>query len=229
MGPEGWKFSEAKETPGCIPDPLYNFKYLKELYFKADPSYSARFTVPVLFDSKLETIVSNESADIIRMLNSEFNEFAKNPELDLYPVEKRADIDSVNNWVYDSFNNGVYRAGLATAQEKYEEAVRQVHEAVLKLEHILSKQRYLTGPTMTEADVRAFTTALRYDPVYYGHFKCNLISIKECPNLLRWMRDIYPVIKDTINMTHIKNHYYMSHKQINPTGIVPLYNGPKLD
>lgn len=229
MGDNGWKFSEETETPGCIPDPLYNFKFIKELYYKADPNYTGRFTVPVLFDSKLETIVNNESSEIMRMFNSDFNEIAGNPKLDLYPEALRSDIDSLNTWIYDEFNNGVYKAGFATAQEKYEEAVVKVRDALLKLDSILSKNRFLTGPTMTEADIRCFTTAVRHDPVYFGHFKCNLLSVGECGNVMRWMREIYPLVKDTVNMDHIKRHYYMSHRQINPNGIVPLSNGPALE
>lgn len=230
LGENGWKFSQPEETAGCIPDPLYNFKFIKELYFKADPEYTDRFTVPVLFDSKLQTIVNNESSEILRMFNSEFNEIARNPDIDLYPKALREEIDLINSWIYDDFNNGVYKAGFATAQDKYEESVVKVRDALQKLEKILTNKRYLCGDVLTEVDIRTFTTALRYDPVYFGHFKCNLVSIeKDCPNILRWMRDIYPLVKDTCNMEHIKKHYYMSHKQINPNGIVPLSNGPLLE
>lgn len=229
MGENGWKFSDPHETSGCIPDPLYKCNFIKELYLKADPNYSGRFTVPVLFDSKLETIVNNESAEIVRMLNSEFNDFAKNPQLDLYPEALRPQIDEMNAWIYDDFNNGVYKAGFATTQEKYAENVVKVRDSLLKLDSILSKTPFLCGSVMTEADIRCFTTALRHDPVYYGHFKCNLASVKDCENVLRWMKRLYPLVKTTINMDHIKCHYYMSHKQINPNGIVPLYNGPALE
>ena len=223
----GWRFDET--ITGCTKDPVYGINYLSELYFKQDPQYSGRFTVPVLFDKKLERIVSNESADIVRMLNSEFNDFADNPSLDLYPEGMAEEIDRLNEWMYERFNNGVYRAGFATAQEKYEEAAVQVRDALYELDEILKRRTFLAGDQLTEADIRAFTTAIRHDPVYFGHFKCNLIAVKDLENVLKWLKRVYKLVKPTINMDHIKRHYYLSHKQINPTGIVPLGNGPLLE
>ena len=223
----GWRFDET--ITGCTKDPVYGINYLSELYFKQDPQYSGRFTVPVLFDKKLERIVSNESADIVRMLNSEFNDFADNPSLDLYPEGMAEEIDRLNEWMYERFNNGVYRAGFATAQEKYEEAAVQVRDALYELDEILKTRTFLAGDQLTEADIRAFTTAIRHDPVYFGHFKCNLIAVKDLENVLNWLKRVYKLVKPTVNMDHIKRHYYLSHKQINPTGIVPLGNGPLLE
>lgn len=223
----GWRFDET--ITGCTKDPVYGINYLSELYFKQDPQYSGRFTVPVLFDKKLERIVSNESADIVRMLNSEFNDFADNPSLDLYPEGMAEEIDRLNEWMYERFNNGVYRAGFATAQEKYEEAAVQVRDALYELDEILKRRTFLAGDQLTEADIRAFTTAIRHDPVYFGHFKCNLIAVKDLENVLKWLKRVYKLVKPTVNMDHIKRHYYLSHKQINPTGIVPLGNGPLLE
>ena len=170
----GWKFTSEK--PGCSPDPLYNSAYLKDLYFKANPEYQGRFTVPVLWDKKHETIVNNESSEIIRMLNSEFNHLAKYPKLDLYPEELRGEIDALNSWIYDQINNGVYKSGFATAQEAYEKNVVFVYDGLDKVEKILSEREFLTGGELTEADVRLFTTIVRYDPVYHTHctFLCRL-------------------------------------------------------
>jgi putative glutathione S-transferase len=226
----GWKFSTPEETPGCIPDPVLNAKFVSEIYLKADPNYSARFTVPILFDKQLETIVNNESSEIIRMFNDSFNEFAKNPHLDLYPANWRDQIDSVNTWIYDQINNGVYKTGFATAQDVYEKNCRALFAGLDKVEEILSKNKYIVGDLFTEADVRLFTTLIRFDAVYVGHFKCNLKTLREYPHIMRWLKDVYHIdgVKDTINMDHIKKHYYMSHKQINPTQIVPLYDGPVL-
>lgn len=224
-GTDGWKFSEED---GCIPDPINNFKLLKELYFQTDPNYSGRYTVPVLYDTKTKTIVNNESSDIIRILNSEFNEFASDPKLDLYPVALRSRIDELNAMIYEGVNNGVYKAGFATAQAVYEENARLVYETLQRVEGILEENTFLCGDVMTEADIRLFPTIIRFDPVYYSHFKCNLISVRELPNLSRWLKNIYeiPQIKGTVNMEHIKKSYYKSHSHVNPTGIVPLYNGP---
>jgi putative glutathione S-transferase len=228
MEEKGWKFSTAEETPGCIPDTLYNSNHIRDLYFRADPNYEGRFTVPVLWDKKLNTIVNNESSEIIRIFNSAFNDIAGNPGLDLCPENLLATIDETNAWVYDNLNNGVYKAGFATAQSEYEKNANLVFEAQKRIEEILKKQQFICGDVMTEADVRLFTTLIRFDPVYVGHFKCNLLAVKDCPNTLAWLSRMVavPGIKETINMTHIKRHYYMSHKQINPTGIVPLSDGP---
>eukprot|EP01123_Difflugia_compressa_P002424 TRINITY_DN1313_c0_g1_i2.p1 TRINITY_DN1313_c0_g1~~TRINITY_DN1313_c0_g1_i2.p1 ORF type:complete len:165 (-),score=29.38 TRINITY_DN1313_c0_g1_i2:97-591(-) len=164
------------------------------------------------------------------MLNSQFNEFSKNPQLDLYPLELQAEIDAVNEWVYDSLNNGVYKAGFATAEAEYEKNAIMVRDGLLKCEQILSKQPFIVCDRLTEADVRLFTTIVRFDPVYFGHFKCNLIAVKDLPHLFAWLKKIYNMegVKETVNMKHIKGHYYTSHIQINPNKIIPLSNGPDL-
>lgn len=220
---QGWKFSK--------PEPIYGYNLLRELYHRADPEYQGRYTVPVLWDKQTHRIVSNESADIIRMFNSAFNPLLPPAHalVDLYPTRYAKELEELNEWIYDDLNNGVYKAGFATKQEPYENAAKKVHYALLCIEDILSKQKYLHPSGFTEADVRTFTTILRFDPVYFGHFKCNLVAIRDLPNTLRWLKDIYAQVKDTVNMEHIKKHYYVSHKQINPTGIVPLSDGPQLD
>jgi len=184
--------------------------------------------VPVLWDKERQTIVSNESSEIIRMLNTAFNEFG-DASLDFYPEALRGEIDALNDFIYPNINNGVYRAGFATTQEAYEEAFGQLFAALDALEDRLSRQRYLTGDRLTEADWRLFTTLLRFDPVYVGHFKCNLRRLADYPNLWNYTRELYqvPGVAPTVNMEHIKGHYYRSHKTINPTGVVPL--GPEID
>lgn len=228
---KGWAFADPKEVPGCIPDTVNDFKYVRELYFQSDANYTGRFTVPILYDKKTKRIVNNESSEIIRMLNTDFNEFAKNPELDLYPKAVRTQIDEVNDKIYHGYNNGVYKAGFATAQKAYEENAQLVYDTMIWLDKILEDRKYLCGETLTEADIRLFTTAIRHDPVYVVHFKCNLVTVKDLPNLSQWMKRVYeiPSVKETINMEHIKKHYYLSHKNINPTGLVPLYNGSILE
>jgi len=222
MGPEGWHFAEPDTVNGC--------KLLREIYFKADPAYNARFTVPVLWDKKLNTIVSNESSEIIRMLNTEFNEFAKrNADYDLYPAALAPEIDVLNAWVYDDINNGVYKCGFATTQEAHEKNVTKLFASLDRVEALLAHKTWLVGDRFTEADIRLWTTIVRFDPVYVGHFKCNLKTI-ECgyPNIWKWARRIYQMddaIAKTVDMEHIKKHYYVSHIQINPTQIVPLSNG----
>jgi glutathionyl-hydroquinone reductase len=225
MGENGWTF--VKED-GATGDALYGLDYLHQLYTRADPTYSGRVTVPVLWDRKEETIVSNESAEIIRMFNSAFDEWG-DASVDSYPERLRPEIDAVNDRVYSAVNNGVYRAGFATSQDAYEEAFRDVFAELDKLEDRLARQRYLVGNTLTEADWRLFTTLVRFDAVYYSHFKCNLRRIADYPNLSNYLRDLYqvPGVADTVNMDHIKKHYYGSHRSINPTGIVPV--GPELD
>ena len=209
-------------------DPIFNAHFLREIYLKADSCYSGRVTVPVLWDKKTKTIVSNESAEIIRMFNSAFDAL-DTIEGDYYPVRLRKEIDTLNMRIYDTVNNGVYKAGFATTQEAYEEAVMPLFETLDWLEQRLTKQRYLTGNQITEADWRLFTTLVRFDPVYIGHFKCNLRRLVDYPNLWAYTRDLYqqPGIAETINMAHIKNHYYCSHSSINPSGVVP--SGPILD
>jgi glutathionyl-hydroquinone reductase len=222
MGHEGWVFGDS---PGAGPDTLNGATRLYEVYLKADPHYTGRVTVPVLWDKARGTIVSNESAEIIRMLNGAFG--GDGP--DLYPENLRSDIDALNARVYDRVNNGVYKAGFATTQAAYEEAVTALFEELDALDARLDRGRYLMGDRLTEADIRLFTTLVRFDPVYVGHFKCNLRRIADYPNLAPYTRDLYqtPGIAATVNLTHIKRHYYESHPTINPTGIVPL--GPALD
>lgn len=225
MGENGWTF---KKADGATGDDLYGLDFMHQIYTKADPHYSGRVTVPVLWDKQSETIVSNESADIIRMLNKAFDEWG-DASLDFYPEGLRSEIDAVNERVYGNVNNGVYRAGFATTQEAYEEAFRQLFDTLDELEERLSRQRYLVGGRLTEADWRLFTTLVRFDPVYFGHFKCNLRRIADYPNLSNYLRELYqmPGVAETVNMHHIKAHYYGSHATINPTRIVPL--GPEVD
>jgi putative glutathione S-transferase len=226
MGQCGWRFSDA---PGTIPDPLYGLDYLFELYQKAAPRYTGRVTTPTLWDRGYETIVSNESADIVRMLNSAFDELAQYPERDYYPQTLRAEIDAVNEHVYPNVNNGVYKTGFATTQTAYEEAFEQVFAILDWLDARLAGQRYLAGGQITEADWRLFVTLVRFDAVYYSHFKCNRRRIVDYPQLSGYLRELYqiPGIAETVNLSHIKQHYYRSHPTINPNGIVPV--GPALD
>jgi glutathionyl-hydroquinone reductase len=221
----GWTFEDG---PGVIPDTINRADYLYQVYTAATPDYTGRVTVPVLWDKASGAIVNNESAEIIRMLNLAFDGIGAEPG-DFYPRDLRPEIDSLNARIYDAVNNGVYKAGFATAQHAYEEAVRPLFETLDALDERLSSQRYLCGERMTEADIRLFTTLVRFDPVYVGHFKCNLRRIADYPHLSGYLRDLYqtPGIAETVNMHHIKAHYYESHKTINPSGIVPL--GPAMD
>ena len=215
MAEHGWTFSDG---PGCIPDSVNGARYLHELYTKAKPDYTGRVTVPVLWDKQAVTIVNNESSEIIRI----FNRLGEGP--DFYPEHLREAIDQVNAFVYDRVNNGVYKAGFATEQSVYEKACAELFEALDTLEERLASGRYLCGDTLTEADWRLFTTLIRFDPVYHGHFKCNLRQLADYANLTRFTRELaaVPGVADTIDYDHIKQHYYRSHKTINPTGIVPL-------
>lgn len=221
----GWTF---QIEDGATGDTLYGLDFLHQIYTKADPAYSGRVTVPVLWDKKEQTIVSNESSEIIRMLNSAFDAWG-DAAVDFYPPALRSEIDAVNAQVYGAVNNGVYRAGFATNQAAYDEAFGELFAALDSLEARLSRQRYLVGDHITEADWRLFTTLVRFDPVYVGHFKCNLRRIADYPNLSNYLRDLYqvPGVAQTVDMHHIKAHYYASHRNINPTGIVPL--GPQVD
>ncbi|MCL1949155.1 MAG: glutathione S-transferase family protein [Turicibacter sp.] len=225
MGEEGWTFYG---TSGSTGDDLFGLNRAYEIYLKADPGYTGRVTVPILWDKVLGTIVSNESADIIRMMNANFEGVAGNG-LDFYPKALRHEIDEINAFIYDGVNNGVYRTGFATTQEAYGEAYKGLFLALNQLEERLSKHRYLLGDTLTEADFRLFTTLVRFDAVYVGHFKCNYKRIVDYPNLWGYTRELYqmPGVSETIHMNHIKGHYYMSHGTINPTAVVPL--GPFLD
>lgn len=226
----GWEFkSEERFADKHIPtgDPLFGFDYAYQIYTKADPEYSGRVTVPILWDKQTQTIVSNESADIIRMFNSAFNGITGNSD-DYYPEEKREEIHKINDVVYDTVNNGVYKSGFATTQTAYEEAVQPLFATLNSLEERLAHQTYLVGDEITEADWRLFTTLIRFDPVYVGHFKCNLKRIIDYPNLNEYLERLYKIgrVSETVNLTHIKQHYYYSHDTINPTRVVP--KGPDL-
>ncbi|RUO44130.1 glutathione-dependent reductase [Aliidiomarina taiwanensis] len=225
MAEHGWTFADDE---GVVADPLYNADFMHQIYTQADPKYSGRVTVPVLWDKKQNKPVSNESAEIIRMFNSAFDQVGAT-EGDYYPEALRAEIDEINEKVYHQVNNGVYKAGFATTQHAYEDAVHPLFDTLDELEQRLSTQRYLVGNQVTEADWRLFTTLVRFDPVYHGHFKCNLKQIADYPNLTGYIRELYqwPGVAETVNMKHIKEHYYRSHGTINPTGVVPA--GPILD
>ena len=225
MAEEGWRFGNSK---GGTADDVNGRELLSQIYTLADPTFSGRVTVPVLWDRKTGTIVSNESSEIIRMFNSEFGALG-DPSLDLYPEALRSAIDELNAYVYPRINNGVYRCGFATTQEAYEEAYRELFEGLDEMDARLKDRRYLLGSAFTEADWRLFTTLVRFDPVYVGHFKCNQQRIADYQNLSGYLRDLYqvPGVCDTVNMIHIKRHYYESHRTINPTAVVPL--GPKVN
>ncbi|MFC4524509.1 glutathione S-transferase family protein [Cupriavidus pinatubonensis] len=225
MREEGWTFSEG---PGVVPDTVNHARVLHQVYTAADPQYTGRVTVPVLWDRQRATIVNNESSEILRMMNSAFDAIGARPG-DYYPAELREEIDAVNARVYDTVNNGVYKAGFATTQEAYEEALWPLFETLDWLDNRLSTQRYLVDNRLTEADIRLFTTLVRFDAVYVGHFKCNLRRIADYRALSAFVRDIYQHsgIAETVNVEHIKCHYYESHRTLNPTGIVPA--GPVLD
>ena len=224
MGQHGWTFAAGE---GVIPDPLYHSRYLHELYTRADDEYSGRATVPVLWDQHTQTIVNNESADIIRMLGSAFDQAGAQPG-DYYPRALRPEIDAINHRVYETLNNGVYKAGFATTQAAYLDAVEPLFDTLDWLEDRLSQSRFLCGDTLTEADIRLFATLVRFDAVYHGHFKCNIRRVVDYRNLWAYTRDIFqlPGVAETVDFGHIKRHYYMSHRRINPTGIVPV--GPDL-
>ena len=225
MADKGWTFQPGE---GVIPDAVNNSDYMYQVYTAAMPDYSGRVTVPVIWDKHNNTIVSNESPEIIRMLNSAFDGVGA-ASGDYYPQALRTEIDNVNERIYESVNNGVYKCGFATTQEAYEEAVVPLFDTLDWLDNRLATQRYLTGNTITEADWRLFTTLVRFDPVYVGHFKCNIRRIVDYPNLSEYTRDLYqqPGIAATVNMQHIKNHYYASHESVNPTRIIPM--GPEID
>lgn len=225
MAENGWEFRAEDAATG---DSLHSSAFLHQIYTRARPDYSGRVTVPVLWDRKRGTIVSNESSEIIRMFNSAFDAWG-DATLDFYPQFLRAEIDQINDIVYRTVNNGVYRCGFATAQAAYDEAYDALFETLDKLEDRLSANRYLIGSTLTEADWRLFTTLVRFDPVYVGHFKCNRNRIEDFPNLSNYLRELYqvPGIAETVNLHHIKSHYYASHETINPTRIVP--RGPLVD
>ncbi len=226
MGHHGWSFDA--DYPGATGDPLHGFHQLHQLYTAARPRYTGRVTVPVLWDQQTGSIVNNESAEIVRILNSAFDAFG-DAELDLYPAPLREEIDRINDFVYERINNGVYKAGFATTQEAYQEAVTALFEALDRIEQRLAGQRYLAGDRITEADWRLFPTLLRFDPVYVGHFKCNIRRLADYRHLWDYTRELYqvPGVADTVALDHIKRHYYTSHPMINPTGVIPA--GPLLD
>ena len=225
MAENGWTFDVGD---GVAPDTVNGAQFLYQVYTQAKPDYSGRVTVPVLWDKHTKTIVSNESPEIIRMFNTAFDEVGS-VQGDYYPKHLRSEIDTLNERIYTTLNNGVYRCGFATTQAAYEEAITPLFDTLDWLEDILSRKRYLTGAQITEADWRVFTTLIRFDPVYVGHFKCNIRRIADYPNLSNYLRDLYqqPGIAKTVNMEHIKRHYYESHTSINPSRIVPT--GPDTD
>src|ERR1700686_1726186 len=221
----GWAF---RDGDGYSRDPINGFQFLSEAYVAADPGYQGRVTVPVLWDTKTKRIVSNNDDDIMRMFETEFDAFG-DASLDLYPREHRTEIDALNKLIYETVNDGVYRAGFATKQSGYEAAGRRVLETLAQLDERLAHRRYLFGPSPLETDWRLFVTLVRFDPVYYGHFKCNLRRIVDFPNLSGYLRDLYQVdgVAQTVDFDHIKRHYYFTHDDINPTRIVPI--GPLQD
>ncbi len=225
MAENGWTFDVGD---GVVPDTVNGAQFLHQVYTQAKPDYSGRVTVPVLWDKQTKTIVSNESPEIIRMFNSAFDEVGA-AQGDYYPEHLRSEIDTLNERIYTTLNNGVYRCGFATTQAAYEEAITPLFDTLDWLEDILSRKRYLTGAQITEADWRLFTTLIRFDPVYVGHFKCNIRRIADYPNLSNYLRDLYqqPGISRTVSMEHIKRHYYESHTSINPSRVVPM--GPDND
>jgi putative glutathione S-transferase len=219
----GWRFLPNE------PDPLNGWAFLSEAYFSTDPGYRARVTVPILWDTRSKRIVSNNDDDIMRMLENEFDAVARNPALDLYPRELRDEIDALNATLYETVNNGVYLAGFASHQAPYERAAYRVFETLDAMEERLADRRYLFGAQPVETDWRFFVTLIRFDPVYYGHFKCNLRRIADYPNLYGYLRDLYQIdgIAQTVDFEQIKRHYYYTHDDINPTRIVPI--GPLMD
>ena len=222
---QGWRFAR---TDSGTTDSVYNFDFVHQLYTLADAEITTQVTVPILWDKQRKTVVNNESSEIIRMFNQAFNQLTGNTD-DYYPQALRAEIDEINERVYHNINNGVYRCGFATSQQAYEKAFWNLFKALDEIEQRLHTRRYLLGDVLTEADWRLFTTLLRFDTVYVGHFKCNLRRIADYPNLSNYLRELYqvPGIADTVNFADIKRHYYFSHTSINPTQIVPL--GPEMD
>jgi len=225
MGAEGWTFAPGR---GVVPDSINNATHLHQIYTSVEPDFTGRVTVPLLWDKKRATIVSNESSEIIRMFNSAFDD-ADAKSVDYYPADTRSEINELNDYIYPNINNGVYRAGFASSQEAYNEAVIDLFTALDNLEERLTTRRYLTGDSITEADWRLFTTLVRFDPVYVGHFKCNIRRLCDYPNLWNYAKDLYqqPGVAETVDIDYIKAHYYASHTAINSTGIVP--KGPAID
>ncbi|KAH9932939.1 glutathione S-transferase [Fomitopsis serialis] len=228
MGEHGWPFASADTFPGADADPLHGAQHVKDLYLRAAPNYEGRFTVPVLWDKKHSTVVNNESSEIIRIFNASFNHLLpeEKAKLDFYPEGLRKEIDEVNDWVYDTVNNGVYKSGFASSQAAYEKAVLPLFASLDRLEKMLQGKDYLIGDQLTEADIRLFVTIVRFDPVYVGHFKCNIRTIRGgYPAIHLWLRKLYwnfPAFKETCNFEHIKTHYYWSHPMINPHRVIPV-------
>eukprot|EP01025_Chloroclados_australasicus_P017561 TRINITY_DN1895_c1_g1_i1.p1 TRINITY_DN1895_c1_g1~~TRINITY_DN1895_c1_g1_i1.p1 ORF type:complete len:373 (-),score=30.90 TRINITY_DN1895_c1_g1_i1:239-1357(-) len=231
----GWAFKDPSDPPissstgfgsfgceGCVPDTINGASFVRDLYEKAN-DVGGKYSVPLLWDKKENTIVNNESSELIRMFNSEFNQICKKPELDLYPEELRDKIEEINSWVYPAINNGVYRCGFATSQEAYNTAFEQLFEALDKVEDILSKSRYICGDKLSEADIRLFVTLIRFDPVYVVYFKTNKQFICQYPNMREYVKEIYqiPEIRKSVNMEHIKTHYFTSHPKLNYYAIIP--------
>lgn len=223
---DGWEFTPTKDS--CTPDSVNGFDYLREIYTQSDPSYTGRVTVPVLYDTKQNTIVNNESADIARILNEAFDAYATR-DTDLYPARKQEEVDAIIDQIHKDINTGVYEAGFADTQVEYESAVQNLFEALEQWDNVLGERRFLTGNELTLADVFIFPTLYRFDAVYHTHFKCNLKRLVDFENLWPYAREIYqlPGVQPTCNMEHVKAHYYRSHKDINPTGFVPV--GPSAD
>ncbi|KAI0316226.1 glutathione S-transferase [Amylostereum chailletii] len=235
MGPQGWPFASVDSFPGADVDPLHASAHVKDLYLRADASYAGRFTVPVLWDKALHTIVNNESSEIIRMFNSAFNGLleGEHRERNYYPEDLRAEIDAVNAWVYDDINNGVYKSGFATSFDAYRAAVVPLFDALDRIEGMLAGKTYLVGDRLTEADIRLYVTIIRFDPVYVSHFKCNLRTIRHgYPNIHTWLRRLYwqnDAFQSTTDFEHIKTHYFWSHPTINPHRIVPIGPVPHIE
>jgi putative glutathione S-transferase len=225
----GWRFGAAGDPATGEVDPLNGWTYLSEGYVATDPSFDGRVTVPTLWDRETGRVVNNESSEVIRMLNSEFDALARHPERDYYPEELRGEIDAINEWVYRDLNNGVYRCGFATTQAAYDQAYADLFAALDRVEELLATRRWLAGDRITEADWRLFTTLVRFDAVYVGHFKCNRSRIVDLPRTWAYARELYQHegVAETVDLDHIKRHYYVTHDQINPTGIVPC--GPEVD
>ena len=225
-GADGWQFTPEKD--GCTPDHVHDVDYLRELYVRADPDATCRVTVPVLWDTEEDTIINNESREIMRMLDVEFDDLATR-DVDLFPEGYRENVDRVLDEIYEPINNGVYRAGFATKQEPYDDAVDDLFDALERWNSVLTDQRYLAGDRLTEADVAMFTTLVRFDQVYHTHFMCNVKFIREFDHLWPYLRDLYqtPGVSETVNMAHIKEHYYTTHPDVNPHGVIA--RGPNLD
>lgn len=223
---DGWEFTPSKQT--CTPDSVHGFDYLREVYTQTDPAYTGRVTVPVLYDTKTETIVNNESADIARILDQAFSEHATRT-IELYPQSRQAEVDSIIESIHTDINLGVYKAGFAETQEEYENAVRTLFDALDRWDQVLGERRFLAGSQLTLADVFLFPTLYRFDAVYHTHFKCNLQRLVDFENLWPYARELYqvPGVEETCNMDHVKAHYYRSHEDINPPGLVPI--GPRTD